>query len=131
MWRHLGILSCRDCDERFTCLDLKGHEQKGHVEIDLRKTRKEKFICDFCQKEFCNKQTITVHLKLHLNPDLFKCNHCLKRFSTADHLRRHKMFKQTPDIFKCKICPRKFHTSYNQNYYCNFSKKGPRSKCYI
>ena len=57
--RHLGIFSCRDCDERFPCLaDLKKHEQKDHDEFkteEAETAETKNFTCDICQKGFSQK----------------------------------------------------------------------------
>ena len=107
LWRHLGIVSCRDCDKRFSSLaDLKKHEQKDHT--FNKKVKNKNFLCDICQNGFSQKKNLTIHLKLHKNPDLFKCNHCSKKFTRAESLRKHKKMMQTPDVFKCKLCHKRF-----------------------
>ena len=110
LWRHLGVFSCKDCDENFmSSNDLEFHEQKTHKQLEAENSKMKKFVCDICRTGFTGKRDLTVHIKLHKNPNLFKCHHCSKRFTTAYNLKKHITLVENPDVYKCSFCPRRFH----------------------
>merc|ERR1712142_1099138 len=81
----------------------------------------DKFLCKFCEREFSNYQSLTLHLNCHVNADPtapFRCDICGKCFSIPEHLTKHYgihhdekrgvcQLKQ----HTCSICKRSFEHS--------------------
>lgn len=52
-----------------------------------------KFECKFCLKRFAMRGNLTVHMKMHMNPnDLpYQCSACPKKFNDLNDLKRHQL----------------------------------------
>lgn len=70
-----------------------------------KKETNEIFICDFCSKEFGNKENLTRHIKIHENARRYACDQCSARFNTALLLTRHKKLHV---YIKCGHCEMEF-----------------------
>ncbi|XP_052741352.1 zinc finger protein 699 [Bicyclus anynana] len=113
----LPLFSCRVCATTFdTYLDLSKHisEELGDFE-DL-------WICQFCDKEFDNREQTRLHLTEHwasldydncFSPHLgFKCKYCPTLFwnetERESHQTRVHFTKYKDEFYKCESCSKTF-----------------------
>ena len=66
-----------------------GADDKGGVLVNRRRSRKTKFVCGECSKNFSTKQCLRNHELLHKNERSHACGECGKRFVTAGCLSNH------------------------------------------
>lgn len=86
-----------------------------------KKKSSEIFICDFCTKEFGNKENLSRHLKIHENARRYECDLCNARFNTALLLTRHR---QLHVYIKCGHCEQEFQfrSQYKTHHRVNHPK---------
>lgn len=60
------------------------------IKLFVSDIRREKFVCEFCEKRFSRKDHMNRHIQeVHLYKRRFKCNECEKYFKRRDHLNKH------------------------------------------
>lgn len=59
------------------------------------------FSCNLCSKAYYKKYHLTVHEKIHSEPQ-FRCTKCEKPFITKDKLIRHEKIHEK--VFECSRC---------------------------
>ncbi|ESO84523.1 hypothetical protein LOTGIDRAFT_132019 [Lottia gigantea] len=67
-----------------------------------------RYKCDKCSKTFTRLDSLTQHLKIHVQKSLHVCKVCQKSFQTKSQLNSHA---KTHDKHKCKICRESFETN--------------------
>ena len=65
----------------------------------------QKYLCDFCSRDFWHFGEFTVHRASHTGLKPYKCGRCqLKSFALADHLKKHLERCGNEDTLKCNRC---------------------------
>lgn len=102
-----GQYKCKHC--RFICKDKEKllEHNKEHAAID-------KQTCEICNREFQNRYTLKVHMKLHIGGEL-ECTFCKKRFTNSRDLDIHTRFHTGDYPHKCEICGKKFNIKSHLN----------------
>lgn len=131
----LPLFSCRVCATTFdTYMDLTKHitEELGDFE-DL-------WICQFCEKEFDNREQTRTHLTEHwesldydncFSPHLgFKCKYCPTLFWNENERESHQinahLSKYKEEFYKCESCDKMFSDKVcikSKVYLVHFQKK--------
>ncbi len=60
-----------------------------HFQISLHTSNKA-FQCEFCNKEFARKYSLTVHRRIHTGVKDYKCDICSMAFRASNYLLEHK-----------------------------------------
>ncbi|XP_060802491.1 zinc finger protein 470 isoform X2 [Amyelois transitella] len=100
---------CVDCLKRFTHeVNLQYHLKKRHPELYSPRN----FKCQICEKVFRFKETLSIHLDLHVNKyGSFKCLYCEESFNNISELAKHKKTNHFSAIpLDCHICSERFST---------------------
>lgn len=68
------------------------------------------FKCNICTKSYLSRQTLRVHLKLHINKKTHSCDYCHKNFSSKNSLTDHTRL-HTGELYNCDLCNNRYNTS--------------------
>lgn len=126
IWSQQSNVLYVECD---ICLKkMQKGSMKKHKVIHIDKSKRKKFECKNCSKQFLYRQDLRRHQKLH-SGDPFKCDICGRVFDHFRALKRHIFcahLKAKP--FKCGICSKAFARSENLKYHeVNVHLKGKMS----
>lgn len=111
--KSVPVFSCRVCATTFD----SQHELDSHVSEELGDFE-DLWICQFCDKEFDNRETSRRHLTEHwdiieydncFSPHLgFKCKYCPTLFWNETHRENHQVRvhfnKYKAQYYKCELC---------------------------
>lgn len=98
---------CEHCDVKLkTSGSLSYHKQ----------IHQEKLTCDYCQKQFINKDQLLVHVRNHFGIRPFQCTFCPKAFAHRTGKSVHEKICSNSGVrskprdhnYKCNFCSRKF-----------------------
>ncbi|XP_077419620.1 uncharacterized protein LOC144050339 [Vanacampus margaritifer] len=64
--------------------------------------------CSQCNKNFGNKSSLRVHMRIHAGDKRFMCSVCGKRFSQKAHLITHTRIHTGDKPFSCSVCNKSF-----------------------
>ena len=74
-------------------------------------TKEEKpYTCDFCEKQFRQKQCFTNHRRIHKGEKPYVCEFCDKRFTAAPSLYFHRRIHTGEKPHVCEYCNKGFIT---------------------
>ncbi|XP_041978470.1 zinc finger protein 99-like [Aricia agestis] len=123
------IISCNNCDQTFTVLDMRKHVEEMHKNVPyscrccyLRFAKKELVeehrnnvhrtrTCNICRKKFVTKASLDKHMFSH-NPNSrprYVCPICKKRYAQQASLNVHLLRHKGEKCFGCKTCSKKFY----------------------
>ena len=78
------------------------------IENQLKAKDKNLKKCDFCEKKFTDKSTLTKHLLIHTGVKAFECDFCEKKFTQKGSLYRHLTIHTGEKTYQCSLCEKKF-----------------------
>ncbi|KAK9511956.1 hypothetical protein O3M35_000512 [Rhynocoris fuscipes] len=104
---------CEHCGKLFAHnATLIGHLTKFHnINVDTAHT------CTLCNKIFCRKNALKIHMAIHVGFKPFSCSICSKSFSQKITRDIHALTHTGKYDYSCSDCPRKFSTLYKLNYH--------------
>uniref|UniRef100_A0A1I8PTT5 Protein krueppel n=1 Tax=Stomoxys calcitrans TaxID=35570 RepID=A0A1I8PTT5_STOCA len=130
-------LPCKYCCKSFQSLNgLQVHIAQQH-QADA--TKREKYKCKLCSKEFAWERTLKSHEMEHLDKPKWNCIKCEKYFYSKANLKSHIDTHETERMYSCHICSKSFksniilqkhqttHTDIKP-YQCDFCSKEFRTK---
>ena len=92
-------LECSLCQKAFNALGDMQHHMKVDHSVNL-------FTCPYCQAQFGQHSTYSVHLRKHTKERPFPCSFCPYRSATKGNLQNHVRSKHPEScFFNCKYCP--------------------------
>ena len=106
---HQKLYKCDECGMT-TYHATKMH---SHKKVHKRERREVVFSCEFCGKEFCNKNYLTKHIRLfhEMIDDNVHCDKCDKTFTRYSTYRSHVNVHHSDDPkFACGECGKRFDT---------------------
>ena len=74
----------------------------------LPKTKKKKYKCKHCEKNFSSYSSLHVHVRIHTGQRPYSCNHCFKKFTHSSGLKRHVRCHTGEKPYPCPACPSAF-----------------------
>lgn len=66
------------------------------------------FICEYCGKAFCHRDSYRDHVKAHTGVRDYVCDQCPKAFRTLDVLKVHKLSHTDQKPHVCSVCSKAF-----------------------
>ncbi|KAL5013937.1 hypothetical protein ScPMuIL_008207 [Solemya velum] len=91
------------------------NEKPNHLTITVTSSSTDgtdlSYICPVCGKVYMDRITLSTHLKVHSENDIFSCTVCDKVFSTKVNLQVHMKQHTSEKIHMCHLCDKTF-TSY-------------------
>lgn len=90
-----------------TCGKTFSSKQSLQVHMEIHIGRKP-FLCTVCGKNFLRKYHLEVHQRIHTGEKPFKCEECGKQFSQPSSYKNHSFIHNGQRPFKCKICGNTF-----------------------
>lgn len=119
-WKNHMKIDHNDDNPIFICCDSKLRTERAlltHVNKFHDNTRKRRFKCSICLKEFEHKSQIRTHMRVHQRhvEDGYQCKKCPETFLRGTHWRTHQLVhvkNATLDdiLFPCKQCPKELAT---------------------
>ncbi|CAL8114436.1 unnamed protein product [Orchesella dallaii] len=102
--------SCITCKKTFFRSDiLYSHVKNVHQKINT-------CWCVFCEKQFCNKRSLDLHIRSHTGEKHFWCDMCDNEFKTKAALEIHRKQHtegKTYKKYRCETCSRSFDVKSN------------------
>ena len=115
--------------------------EKANTRASL--SRKTKYLCEHCAKEFTIKSNLQRHLKIHAQKKEFNCGTCTRLFYRKDKLQQHEIvcrrkvnddLNTTPKKFVCTHCQKDFKRNFDlqrhekiharkKEFHCSFCSK--------
>ena len=74
----------------------------------LPKTKKKKYKCKHCEKNFSSYSSLHVHVRIHTGQRPYSCTHCFKKFTHSSGLKRHVRCHTGEKPYPCPACPSAF-----------------------
>ncbi|XP_005185360.1 zinc finger and BTB domain-containing protein 17 [Musca domestica] len=101
------VLPCKQCCRNFHSTNgLQTHVKHHHAE----KGNKEKYKCQYCNKEYTWKRSLINHELTHSHKREFSCKQCDKQFFSKAHLESHILTHNSDKQYECHICHKNFKT---------------------
>lgn len=96
-----------------------------------KKDRAKKWSCEFCNRRFAERGTLTNHRRTHTKETPFGCETCGRRFSHRATLLNHRKTHNTFRKYGCQHCGKRFHRKSNMNRHIqvvHMGKPNPRKR---
>lgn len=120
---------CQGCEKKFNSWQCFLYHSKSCVNA---KSARDKFICDYCSKEYRIKNALKLHIRFsHTVGWELQCDQCGKKFSNPAHLKEHdNTHNRVEDRYVCMICNAKYSTrrGYERHYKRHFDEQGGLTK---
>ena len=81
---------------------------QGTNDESPKKTKKKKYKCKHCEKNFSSYSSLHVHVRIHTGHRPYSCNHCFKKFTHSSGLKRHVRCHTGEKPYPCPACPSAF-----------------------
>lgn len=112
MYKH-NKNKCLSCSKEFK----KKLMLKKHIEI-CGVDKRINYICDICQKSYCGKNGLRIHLiTRHGFGSTHDCNWCKKKFAFLSKLKQHIIKHTRERNFSCEVCGGQFVTREALTYH--------------
>ena len=96
--------------------------------LPTHKTKDKSVTCDICCKTFCNKDSLTRHMKIHSGIKPYSCSVCKLEFARGDQLKQHMRAAHLNEKpYKCPYCA----MSFKYSIYVKRHLKGDDNPCAI
>lgn len=131
---HKMKLTCQVCGRAYKNRNtFKKHLQLNICQQKGRKSNKEaKFMCDYCNKKFCHKPTLRVHIEFaHGNGKVYNCDWCNKKFHAQSRLKAHIVKHTQEKKFNCETCGGKFVTKESLLYHTRIHTGEKPYQCHL
>jgi len=111
--------------------------ENGNSEVDLEindvlkspdKRNREKKLCDKCDKEFANLDSLNKHIKFIHEGVKLKCELCSYESTKPYNLKIHRQRMHEEKVI-CDRCEKEFSNVYSLNKHIKFIHEGIKSKC--
>jgi len=102
------IYTCEVCTDKFASLRLRNK----HMNLCHRK----RFQCYQCNKQFCERTRLVIHMRTHTGEKPFVCDLCGYACTQRNNLRKHKDLRHKAgetSQFVCEVCQATFNTKGN------------------
>lgn len=98
-----------DCSKNTeTLTKLKKETPEDLADERLPKTKKKKYQCKHCHKNFSSYSSLHVHVRIHTGQRPYSCSHCFKKFTHSSGLKRHVRCHTGEKPYPCPACPAAF-----------------------
>ena len=89
-------------------INIKAEPLQDPTDEHLPKTKKKKYKCKHCEKNFSSYSSLHVHVRIHTGQRPYSCNHCFKKFTHSSGLKRHVRCHTGEKPYPCPACPSAF-----------------------
>ena len=98
-----------DCSKNTeTLTKIKKETSEDSVDERLPKTKRKKYQCKHCHKNFSSYSSLHVHVRIHTGQRPYSCSHCFKKFTHSSGLKRHVRCHTGEKPYPCPACPAAF-----------------------
>ena len=101
-----GDTDCSKSTETLT--KVKKETGQDSADERLPKTKRKKYQCKHCQKNFSSYSSLHVHVRIHTGQRPYSCSHCFKKFTHSSGLKRHVRCHTGEKPYPCPACPAAF-----------------------
>lgn len=96
------VTSSADCPVNFQV------EESAATNLISTTTKKKKYKCKHCEKNFSSYSSLHVHVRIHTGQRPYSCTHCFKSFTHSSGLKRHVRCHTGEKPYSCPACPSAF-----------------------
>jgi len=98
-----------DCSKNNeTLTKVKKETRQDSADERLPKTKRKKYQCKHCHKNFSSYSSLHVHVRIHTGQRPYSCSHCFKKFTHSSGLKRHVRCHTGEKPYPCPACPSAF-----------------------
>ena len=88
---------------------LERTKKKTHSDLTkVRNQSERRHQCEYCQKCFTRKSTLTNHSRIHSKDKLYQCEYCQKCFTQKCTLTKHIRIHTKEKPYQCEYCQKCF-----------------------
>ena len=99
-----GPYQCNVCNKTFqNAAHLAAHAQSHEKALT----------CYICEMVFTSPESLTLHIRAHINEGPYHCDFCQKFFSNKASLTQHLIWHSWNTLWKCDICYKTFSKEFN------------------
>lgn len=91
-----------------TATEVKKETTPDSSEESAPKTKRKKYLCKHCHKNFSSYSSLHVHVRIHTGQRPYSCSHCFKKFTHSSGLKRHVRCHTGEKPYPCPACPSAF-----------------------
>ena len=102
------VESTNHSNDTETVTKIKKETPQDSTDELLPKTKKKKYQCKHCQKNFSSYSSLHVHVRIHTGQRPYSCSHCFKKFTHSSGLKRHVRCHTGEKPYPCPACPAAF-----------------------